>query len=98
MSQRSDRVSRKRKRSRSPALRKCAKILRNSGLSYVNKKNQIIEGKLFKYVDKCCCIECFRKVDLDKQFDIFTTFYAYNDKEHQDISLTNCMSWKTAEV
>ena len=73
------------------------KILRNSGQSYFDCTNHLVEKKEFKQVTQCCKNQCFNNLSAEDQQYLFESFWSIGDYNKQNINLSGLMQRKNSK-
>lgn len=71
-----------------------SKKKRYRGEPYVSDRGVEVSGKKFKLIDCCCLEDCYNKVSVSCQKELFCLFYIGQNKSLQDSYLSRCMCIK----
>lgn len=77
------------------------KSRRAEGKSYIRTTNEgpeLVKGKKFVQVKKCCNKNCFQNVLVKHQNQMFQNFYHLGSKQAQDLYLSGCMMKKEIKL
>lgn len=73
------------------------KILRNSGQSYFDCENHLVQKKEFKQVTECCKNRCFNNFSVEDQQYLLESFWSIGDYDKQNIYLSGLMQRKNSK-
>lgn len=77
------------------------KSRRAEGKSFIRTTNEgpeLVQGKKFVPVKKCCNTNCFQNVLVKHQNQLFKNFYQLGNKQTQDLYISSCMMNKEVKL